>query len=85
MVNLVKYVFQTFNIEKITPKYSSIYEVFKSENICTSTKQVFTLLGDKYKTLYLNKVMKYQCNNLTEDKHEHFSLSLTRLRSPQSY
>ena len=46
----------------------SIYEVFGLNHIHTSTKQLRTILYATYETAYLNKVMKNQRHNLTEEQ-----------------
>ena len=45
-----------------------IKELFESENIRTSTKQLHTILYSKCYKSDLNKVIKEQCQNLMEDQ-----------------
>ena len=52
MLNLGAYEFKTLNTGKITTKESStntyVEEVYKSEKLCTSTKQYHIILFSKY-------------------------------------
>ena len=41
-------------------------EINESEQVRTSTKQLHVILDAKYEKAYLNKVMKNQCQHLTE-------------------
>ena len=61
MVDLVTYVFKYLNTGKITPEecFTNDYvkEVYESENVSTTTKQLRVILYAKYKKLDLHKVM----------------------------
>ena len=45
-------------------------EMNKSEQVCNSTKGLCTILDGKYKKAYLNKVMKNQCQHITDTQRK---------------
>ena len=73
MVDLGTYEFKDLNIGNITTKesFTNAYaeEIYESEQVCNYTKRSHIILDDKYRKADLNKVMKNQCQHLTETQH----------------
>ena len=69
MIDLVICVFKYLNTGKRTPKESftnaNTREVYESEHVRTTTKQLRVILDAKYEMEDLHKVMETQCQNLT--------------------
>ena len=69
MIDLVICVFKYLNTGKRTPKESftnaNTREVYESEHVHTTTKQLRVILDAKYEMEDLHKVMETQCQNLT--------------------
>ena len=76
MVDLGMYIFKDLNTEKITPEESFtdayVEEVYESEHIRTSTKQIRVILDAKYEKANLHKVMETQCQHLTIPQRNEF-------------
>ena len=72
MVDLGMYKFEYLNIGHITTEelFMNDYaeDILELEQVCTSTKQLHVTLDAKYVQEDLNKVMKNQCQHLTEAK-----------------
>ena len=70
IVDMGMYEFKYLNTGNITPEeyFMNVYseEVHKSEQFLTSAKQLRVILYSKHEKAYLNKVMKNQCQHLTE-------------------
>ena len=47
-------------------------EVYESKQVFTSTKRLLVILDEKYENADLNKVMKNQCQHLTETHRNKF-------------
>ena len=64
------YEFLIVNTSKIGPEKSFtnayVEEIHESEQFHTSTKRLFVILYAEYEKAYLHKVLKNQCQNLTE-------------------
>ena len=75
MVDLTDWIVRPSNLEnEVIPKYSFmgsyVEKVFKSENIHGTTQRMCTILDTKYEKPDWNKAIKYQYQNLTEDKQK---------------
>ena len=72
MLNLGTYGFKYLETGKITPKelFMNAFagEVYESEDIRTSTKQLRVILDAKYEKEDLNNIMVNQCQHPTEVK-----------------
>ena len=84
MVDLGTYEFIILNKGKITSEQFFINdnseEINKSEEVGTSTKQLSVVLDAKYKKAYLNKMMKNQCQNLTEKQRNGLIILLQKFK-----
>ena len=73
MIHLGTYESKDLNTGRITPEdyfmNSYLEEVFESEHVRTSTKQLLTILDASYEDVDLNKAMKNQLWNLIEEQH----------------
>ena len=70
IVYLGMHEFKYLNTGKIIPEESFMNayteEIYESEHVCTATKLLCIILDAKYEKENLHKVMKTQCQHLTE-------------------
>ena len=55
-------------------------EIHESEQARTSTKQLYVILDAEYEKTDLNKVMRNQCQRLTETQHNELLKLLQKLK-----
>ena len=70
MIDLGTYSFKYLNTGKITPEElfmnSYVEELYESEQVLNYNKRLCKILDAKYENSDLNKLMKTQCQQLTE-------------------